>query len=74
MSKYQELHSKILPLIQYNLNNTQIAKELFPDADFTELETIRKQIGKIRNKDLENRLRDVAQWWWFKNTTMVFEK
>jgi hypothetical protein len=53
MSKYQELHSKILPLIQYNLNNTQIAKELFPDADFTELETIRKQIGKIRNKDLE---------------------
>ena len=53
MSKYQELHSKILPLIQYNLNNTQIAKELFPDADFTELETIRKQIGKFRNKDLE---------------------
>ena len=53
MSKYQELHSKIIPLIQYNLNNTQIAKELFPDADFTELETIRKQIGKIRNKDLE---------------------
>lgn len=53
MSKYQELHSKILPLIQYNLNNTQIAKELFPDADFTELETIRKQIGRIRNKDLE---------------------
>ena len=53
MSKYQELHSKILPLIQYNLNNTQIAKQLFPDADFTELETIRKQIGKIRNKDLE---------------------
>ena len=53
MSKYQDLHSKILPLIQYNLNNTQIAKELFPDADFTELETIRKQIGKIRNKDLE---------------------
>ena len=53
MSKYQELHSKILPLIQYNLNNTQIAKELFPDADFTELETIRKQIGKFRNQDLE---------------------
>jgi 2-polyprenyl-3-methyl-5-hydroxy-6-metoxy-1,4-benzoquinol methylase len=27
-----------------------------------------------RNNELENRLRNVAQWWWFKNTTMVFEK
>ena len=27
-----------------------------------------------RNTEYENRLRDSAQWWWFKNTVMVFQK
>jgi cyclopropane fatty-acyl-phospholipid synthase-like methyltransferase len=30
--------------------------------------------GYTRNLDYEKRLRDSAQWWWFKNTIMVFEK
>lgn len=30
--------------------------------------------GYTRNLDYEKRLRDSAQWWWFKNTIMFFEK
>ena len=30
--------------------------------------------GYSRNVEIESRLRSVAQWWWFKNTIMVFEK
>lgn len=53
MSKYQYLNSSILELLDSNLNNTEIAKELIPDADLKELETLRKHIGKFRNKDLD---------------------
>lgn len=46
----------------FNEHPNEYVEDIFAKYDFK------------RNKDLENRLRDVAQWWWFKNTTMVFEK
>lgn len=54
MSKYQYLHSKILPLINFNFNNTDIARELIPDGDYTEIENLRKYVAKIRTQDLQN--------------------
>ena len=54
MSKYQYLNSHILELLQSNLNNTDIARELIPSGDYTEIENLRKYISKIKSKDLEN--------------------
>jgi hypothetical protein len=54
MSKYQDLHSKILPLIKFNSNNTDIARELIPSGDYTEIENLRKYVAKIRTQDLQN--------------------
>lgn len=30
--------------------------------------------GFNRNSEIEKKLRESSQWWWFKNTIMVFEK
>lgn len=54
MSKYQYLNSHILELLQSNFNNTDIARELIPNGDYTEIENLRKYISKIKSKDLEN--------------------
>lgn len=54
MSKYQYLNSNILELLRSNFNNTDIARELIPEGDYTEIENLRKYIGKIKTKDLEN--------------------
>ena len=54
MLKYQHLDSQILDLIQFNFNNTEIAKQILPDGDFSEIENLRKQIGKVRKKNLKD--------------------
>ena len=54
MSKYQYLNSHILELIQSNCNNTDIARELIPGGDYTEIENLRKYISKIKTRDLKN--------------------
>jgi hypothetical protein len=51
MSKLHHLHSKILPLIQLNSNNSEIAKEILPDGNYNEIENLRKYISKIRNQN-----------------------
>jgi hypothetical protein len=54
MSKYQYLDSNILELLQSNFNNTDIARELIPEGHYTEIENLRKYIGKIKTRDLKN--------------------
>jgi len=50
MSKYQDLHNEIVPLLQFNSNNTDIAKQLISNGDYLEINKLRKYIGKIRSK------------------------
>jgi len=48
MRKYDLFKSKIVDLIEQNPSNTEIAKLLLPDANFYEIEYLRKYIGVIR--------------------------
>jgi len=38
------------------------------------VENVFKEKGFYRDKESENILRNSPQWWWFKNTIMVFKK
>lgn len=38
------------------------------------IESLFIEYGYVRNKTYEERLRNSAQWWWFKNTIMVLQK
>jgi len=54
MRKYDLFKSKIVDLIEQNPSNTEIAKLLLPDANFYEIEYLRKYIGVIRRCGLES--------------------
>ena len=52
MSKWNCYNEQIVTHLEYNSNNTHIAKKVFPDGNAKEIERLRKHVATIREYGL----------------------
>jgi hypothetical protein len=61
MKKYAYFSEKIVELIEENISNTDIAKQLIPDGTFQEIEYLRRLVGSIRRNGIDNMFQKPSQ-------------
>lgn len=61
MSKWNDYNSEIITHLDYNSNNTHIAKKLFPDGTANEIDRLRKHIANIRVFGLPTEIKKEAK-------------